>query len=100
MDGGLHPSFLKTLYIQHRYSGAEPAPYSDTGPESRRGGEGKCSAVEDYARRGTCPQLESGLGMAESPVRIRRIKSQLRVFIPCVPAQAGMGDWYENDRTS
>ena len=43
-------------------------------PESRGEGRGECSA-------GACPPLGSGLGMAESPVRIRRKKPQLRVFI-------------------
>ncbi len=41
-----------------------------------------------------------GRGMAESPVRIRRMKRQLRFSSLGVPAQAGMGDWYDNGRTS
>ena len=61
-----------------------PAPQSSfrRRPESRGVGIGKCSAVEDYARRGACPPLGSGLGMAEPPVRIRRMKPQLPVFTP------------------
>ena len=57
------------------------------------GGMRKCSAVEDFARRGACPPLGSGWGVAESTVPIRGTKPQLRLFIPWVPAPAGMGDW-------
>ncbi len=32
----------------------------------QRSGLGKCSAVEDHARRGACPPLGSGQGPAES----------------------------------
>ena len=41
----------------------------------RQSPQGQCSA-------GACPPLGPGLGMAESTARIRRIKPQLRVFIP------------------
>ena len=46
------------------------------------GGKRKCSAVEDFARRGDCPPLGSGWGAAESTVPIRCTKPQLRVFTP------------------
>ena len=46
------------------------------------GGMRKCSAVEDFARRGACPPLGSGWGVAESAVPIRCSKPQLRLFIP------------------
>ena len=46
------------------------------------GGMRKCSAVEDYARRGACPPLGSGWGLAESAVPIHCTKPRLRVFIP------------------
>ena len=45
------------------------------------GGMRKCSAVEDFARRGACPPLGSGWGIAESAVPIRCTKPQLRLFI-------------------
>ena len=47
----------------------------------QRGGDGKCSAVEDYARRGACPPLGSG-GVAELTVRIRCTYPQLQLFVP------------------
>ena len=46
------------------------------------GGTRKCSAVEDFARRGACPPLGSEWGVAESTVPTRHTKSQLRVFTP------------------
>ena len=46
------------------------------------GGMRKCSAVEDFARRGACPPQGSGWGVAESAVPIRCTKPQLRLFIP------------------
>ena len=46
------------------------------------GGMRKCSAVEDFARRGACPPLGSGWGVAESAAPIRCTKPQLRLFIP------------------
>ena len=46
------------------------------------GGMRKCSAVEDFARRGACPPLGSGWGVAESAAPIRWTKPQLRLFIP------------------
>ena len=46
------------------------------------GGMRKCSAVEDFARRGACPPQGSGWGVAESAVQIRCTKPQLRLFIP------------------
>ena len=46
------------------------------------GGMRKCSAVEDFARRGACPPLGSGWGVAESAVPIRWTKPQLRLFTP------------------
>ena len=46
-------------------------------------GMGKCSAVEDYARRGACPPLGRRRGVAESAAPTRRTKPQLRLFIPC-----------------
>ena len=46
------------------------------------GGMRKCSAVEDFARRGACPPLGSGWGVAESAAPIRCTKPQLRHFIP------------------
>ena len=46
------------------------------------GGMRKCSAVEDYARRGACPPQGSGWGSAESTVPIRCTKPQLPLFIP------------------
>ena len=45
------------------------------------GGMRKCSAVEDFARRGACPPLGSGWGVAESAVPIRCTKPQLRLFL-------------------
>ena len=42
----------------------------------------KCSAVEDFARRGACPPQGSGWGVAESTMPIRCTKPQLRLFIP------------------
>ena len=45
------------------------------------GGMRKCSAVEDFARRGACPPLGSGWGVAQSAVPIRCTKPQLRLFI-------------------
>ena len=46
------------------------------------GGMRKCSAVQDFARRGACPPLGSGWGVAESTVPIRGIKPQLPPFTP------------------
>ena len=46
------------------------------------GGTRKCSAVEDFARRGACPPLGSGWGVAESAAPIRCTKPQLRLFTP------------------
>ena len=61
------------------------------------GGMRKCSAVEDFARRGAWPPLGSGWGSAESTVTIRCTKPQLPLFIPwCAGAPAGMSDCYEN----
>ena len=52
------------------------------------GGMRKCSAVEDFARRGACPPLGSGWGVAESAVPIRCTKPQLRLFTPwCAGSQ-------------
>ena len=54
-------------------------------PQSSGAGMRKCSAVEDYARRGACPPLGSGWGgyrVAESAAPTRRTKSQLRLLIP------------------
>ena len=48
----------------------------------RQSPQGQCSAVEDYARRGACPPLGSGRGVAESHARIRRTNPRLRIFIP------------------
>ena len=45
------------------------------------GGMKKCSAVEDFARRGACPPLGSGWGVAETAAPIRCTKPQLRPFI-------------------
>ena len=45
------------------------------------GGMRKCSAVEDFARRGACPPLGSGWGVAQSAVPIHCTKPQLRLFI-------------------
>ena len=45
------------------------------------GGMRKCSAVEDFARRGACPPLGSGWGVAEFAAPIRCTKPQLRLFI-------------------
>ena len=59
----------------------------------------KCSAVEDFARRGACPPLGSGRGVAESAAPTRCTESQLRIFIPWCAGDAGMSDWYENDVT-
>ena len=61
-----------------------PAPNSSfrRRPESRGVGRGECSAVEDFARRGACPPLGPGRGVAESAVPIRRTKPQLQLFIP------------------
>ena len=46
------------------------------------GGMRKCNAVEDYARRGACPPLGPGRGVALSALPIRRTKPQLQLFIP------------------
>ena len=62
-----------------------PAPHRRNAPNCRpmaEGGMRKCSAVEDFARRGACPPLGSGWGVAESAVPIRCTKPQLRLFIP------------------
>ena len=56
-------------------------------PESREVGRGECSAVEDFARRGACPPLGPGWGVAESAVPIRRTKPQLQLFIPWCAGQ-------------
>ena len=47
-------------------------------------GIGKCSA-------GACPPLGPGLGMAESPVPIRRTKPQLQLFTPWCAGTSGHG---------
>ena len=51
----------------------------------------KCSAVEDYARRGACPPLGRRRGVAESAVPIRRTKPQLQLFIPW----CARGNWHK-----
>ena len=56
-------------------------------PEGRGGGdcsaaEGYARRVEDFARRGACPPLGSGWGVAESAAPTHCTKSQLRFFIP------------------
>ena len=56
----------------------------------------QCSAVEDYARRGACPPLGSGWGMAETPVGRGRKKRNAEFSSLGVPAPARMSDWYEN----
>ena len=65
-----------------RHPSVNPAPNSSfrRRPESR--GDGKCRAVEDYARRGACPPLGWRRGVAESAVPIGRTKPQLQLFIP------------------
>ena len=58
-----------------------PALHRRTLPNCRPmvdGGMRKCSAVEDFARRGACPPLGSAWGVAESAVQIRRTRPQLR----------------------
>ena len=50
-------------------------PFRHSGESRSPGGrEGKCSAVEDYARRGACPPLGSGWGATESIAPIRYTK--------------------------
>ena len=56
--------------------------HSGEGRESRGVGRGECSAVEDFARRGACPPLGPGWGMAEPAVPFRRTNPQLRLFTP------------------
>ena len=61
-----------------------PAPHGRNVPNCRPmadGGMRKCSAVEDFARRGACPPQGSGWGLAESTVPIRCTKPQLQLFI-------------------
>ena len=55
------------------------------------GGMRKCSAVEDFARRGACPPQGSGWGVAKSTVPIRRTKPQFRLFIPWCPGTSRHG---------
>ena len=74
----------RRLVRDSRHPFVNPASHSSfrRRPESRGEGMGKCSAVEDFARRGACPPLGSGWGVAESAVPIRRTKPQLQLFIP------------------
>ena len=60
----------RPLVRDPRHPIVNPAPTSSfrRRPESKRGGDGKCSPVEDYARRGACPPLASGWAVAESVV--------------------------------
>ena len=85
----------------HRSRTRQSAPHSSfrRNPESRGAGIRECSAVEDFARRGPCPPLGSGLGRAESPVRTRRKNRNSEFSCLGAPAPAGMSDWYENDVT-
>ena len=46
------------------------------------GGMRKCSAVEDFARRGACPPQGLGWRAAEYTVPIRCTKPQFRLFMP------------------
>ena len=59
------------------------------------GGMRKCSAVEDFARRGACPPLGSGWGVAESAMPVRCTKRSGFSYLG-VPAPAGMSDCYES----
>ncbi len=47
--------------------GYDSASESHESPGIHRGGDGKFSAVEDFARRGACPPLGYGPGMAPPP---------------------------------
>ena len=80
---------LRTKMVSSRGIGP---PFRHSG-ESRSpgGGEGKCSAVEDYARRGACPPLGSGWGATESIAPIRYTKP---ILIPW-----GAGDLTHANRT-
>ena len=62
-----------------------PAPHGRNVPNCRPmvdGGMRKCSAVEDFARRGACPPQGSWWGVAESTVPIRCTTPQFRLFTP------------------
>ena len=59
----------------------------------------KCSAVEDYARRGACPPLGRRRGVTQSAAPIRRTKPYSSFSYLGVPVATGMSDWYENDVT-
>ena len=58
----------------------------------QRGGDGECSAVEDYARRGACPPLGSGVGMAKPPCQFGVPSHNSSFSYLGVPAPAGMSD--------
>ena len=75
-------SFVRKSALQ---STSMPALHRRNVPNCRPmvdGGMRKCSAVEDFARRGACPPLGSGWGVAESAAPIRCTKPQFRLFTP------------------
>ena len=63
--------------------------------ESRGVGRGKCSAVEDYARRGARPPLGAGWGVADSLLPTRCTKPNSGFSCLGVAAPIGKSDCYE-----
>ena len=57
----------------------------------QRGGEGECSAVEDFARRGACPRWGRAWAWQNAPCQ-----AQVLPFIPWCAGSGGMSDCYEN----
>ena len=60
---------------------------------------GKCSAVEDFARRGACPPPGSGWVWQKPPCEFAVQNRNSGFSYLGVPAPGGMSDWYENDVT-
>ena len=65
-------------------------------PESRGVGMGKCSAVEDYARRGAVPRWGRGGAWQNSRCQFAVPSHNTSFSYLGVPAPAGMSDWYES----
>ena len=58
----------------------------------------KCSAVEDFARRGACPPLGAGGAWQNPPCQLAVPSHNSGYSYLRVPAPAGTSDWYENTR--
>ena len=85
--GGARQTYATTSLVPKcaLQSASMPALHRRNVPNCRPtfdGGMRKCSAVEDYARRGACPPLGSGWGVAESTMPICCTKPQPRLFMP------------------